>query len=320
MSKWHHPRRGSMQVWPRKRSQRSYARIKNWVKREESKLLGFIGYKVGMTHAMVKDNTPNSITKNQIISIPLTILECPPLKALSLRFYKQHFDGLKVLSEVFSKNIDKEIKRRIHIPKKQNQIPENFDDVRLVVYTKPSLTTVERKKPEILELGSGGKSLKEKLEFLKQFLDKEIKISDVFKNNQLIDVHGVTKGKGFQSPIKRFGVKRLRHKSKKKVRGIGTPGPWNPSKVRYTVPNTGKMGYHQRTEYNKLIVKVSNNSKEINPSSGFHKYGLVKNDFILIKGSLPGTRKRAVVLTEPTRLPKKSESFEITSLNLKVKQ
>ncbi len=309
-----------MQVWPRKRAQRPYAKIRNWVKKEELKLLGFIGYKVGMTHAIVKDNTQNSITKNQIISIPVTILECPPLKALSLRFYKQHFDGLKVLSEVFSKNIDKEVKRRVKIPKKENKIPENFDNVKLVVYTKPSLTSVERKKPEISEIGVGGKTPKEKLEFLKQFLDKEIKISDVFKNNQFIDVHGITKGKGFQGTIKRFGVKRLGHKSKKKVRGIGTMGPWNPHKVRYTVPNTGKMGYHQRTEYNKLILKISNNFKEINPNSGFHKYGLVKNDFILVKGSLPGARKRAIVLTESIRPPKKTESFEITSLNLRVKE
>ncbi len=309
-----------MQVWPRKRAQKPYSRIHNWVKKEELKLLGFIGYKVGMSHAMVKDNTPNSITKNQIISIPITILECPPLKALSLRFYKQDFDGLKVLSEVFSKNIDKEVKRKTMIPKKLNNIPDNFDDVRLVVYTKPSLTSIERKKPEVVEIASGGKTPKEKLEFLKQFLDKEIKISDVFKINQLVDVHAVTKGKGFQSPIKRFGVKRLRHKSKKKVRGIGTPGPWNPSKVRYTVPNTGKMGYHKRTEYNKLIVKINNNVKEVNPVSGFHKYGLINNDFIFVKGSLPGVRKRPIVLTEAMRPGKRTEMFEITSVNLKVKE
>ncbi len=320
MSKWHHPRRGSMQVWPRKRSQKPYARIHNWVKKEELKLLGFIGYKVGMSHAMVKDNTPNSITKNQIISIPITILECPPLKALSLRFYKQDFDGLKVVSEVFSKNIDKELKRKTKFSKKTTEMPNEFDDVRLVVYTKPSLTSVERKKPEVLEIASGGKTPKEKLEFLKLFLDKEIKISDVFKINQLIDVHAVTKGKGFQGTIKRFGVKRLSHKSKKKVRGIGTPGPWNPSKVRYTVPNTGKMGYHKRTEYNKLLLKISNNVKEVNPNSGFLKYGLIKNDYVFVKGSLPGVRKRPIILTEAVRPGKKTELFEITHVNLKVKE
>lgn len=316
MSKWSHPRRGSLQVWPRKRANRPYARIRNWVKREETKVLGFIGYKVGMTHAIVKDNTQFSITKGQNISIPITILECPPLKVLSLRFYKQDFDGLKIISEVFSKNIDKEVKRKSPLNKKNNEIPKEFDDIRIVVYTKPSLTTVERKKPEIMELGIGGKTVNEKFEFLKNFLDKEIKVSDVFKNGQLIDVHGVTKGKGFQGTIKRFGVKRLRHKSKKKVRGIGTMGPWNPSKVRYSVPNTGKMGYHQRTEYNKLLLKISENPKEINQKGGFHRYGVIKNNYLLIKGSLPGTNKRPVLLTDPMRAPKRSEIFEILSLNV----
>ena len=316
MSKWNHPRRGSLQVWPRKRSKRPYARIRNWVKREELKVLGFIGYKVGMTHAIVKDNTQFSITKGQNISIPITIIECPPLKPLSLRFYKQHFDGLKVISEVFSKNIDKDVKRRTTVSKKNNEMPKEFDDVRLMIYTKPRLTKVGRKKPEIIELGIGGKSLNEKLEFLKGILDKEIKINEVFKNNQLIDVHGITKGKGFQGTIKRFGVKRLRHKSKKKVRGIGTMGPWHPHKVRYSVPNTGKMGYHQRTEYNKLILKISDNLKEINPKSGFHKYGTIKHNYILIKGSLPGTNKRPIIMTEPVRAQKRTEQFEILSLNL----
>ncbi len=316
MSKWSHPRRGSLQVWPRKRAQRPYARIRNWPKKEDLKLLGFIGYKVGMTHAIVKDNTQFSITKGQNIAIPITILECPPIKVLSLRFYKQTFEGLKVISELFSKNIDKEVKRRTQLSKKNNEIPKEFDDIRLAVYTKPSLTKVSRKKPEITELGCGGKSLAEKLEFLKNFLDKEIKINDVFKNGQLVDIHGITKGKGFQGTIKRFGVKRLRHKSKKKVRGIGTMGPWNPSKVRYSVPNTGKMGYHQRTEYNKLIVKISENPKDLNPKSGFHKYGILKNNYILIKGSVHGTNKRPVILTDSIRSPKRAEIFEINSINI----
>ena len=316
MSKWHHPRRGSLQVWPRKRANRPYARIRNWMQKKELKLLGFIGYKVGMTHAIVKDNTQFSITKGQNISIPITIIECPPLKVLSLRFYKQDFDGLKIVSEVFSKNIDKEVKRKAKLSKIINEIPKEFDDVRLVVYTKPKSTTISRKKPEVLELGSGGKNLNEKLEYLKQFLDKEIKVNDIFKSGQALDIHGITKGKGFQGTIKRFGVKRLRHKSKKKVRGIGTMGPWHPHKVRYSVPNTGKMGYHQRTEYNKLLLKISDKPEEVNQKGGFHKYGVLKNSYILIKGSLVGTNKRAVVLTDPIRSPKRLETFEIISLNL----
>jgi len=320
MSKYSKPRAGSLQVWPRVRANRPYARIRNWVKKEEVKILGFLGYKVGMTHAIVKDNTLNSITKGQIISVPITILECPPLGVLSLRFYKKSFDGLKIVSEVFSKNIDKEVKRRVLFNKKDNEIPKEFDDIRIVVYSKPKLACVKRKKPEIIELGVSGNDNNKKLELLKGFLDKDIKISDIFKTGQLLDIHGVTKGKGFQSPIKRFGVKRLSHKSKKKVRGIGTMGPWHPHKVRYSVPNTGKMGYHQRTEYNKLLLKLGDNLGDISKIGGFNKYGFVKNNYLLIKGSVVGTVKRAVILTEPIRAINKPESFEIISLNIDVKK
>ncbi|MBI2672503.1 50S ribosomal protein L3 [Candidatus Woesearchaeota archaeon] len=321
MSKYSKPRKGSMQVWPRSRAKKSYARIRNWVDNNTNlKLLGFIGYKVGMTQAMVKDNTVNSMTKGKNIAVPITIIECPSLSVLSLRFYKQHFDGLKLISEVFSKNVDKELKRKVMTGKKNTAIPKEFDEVRIVVYTKPKLTGVGRKKPEVSEMKVGGKDLEEKTAFLNSLLDKEIKINDVFKEGQLLDLHGVTKGKGFQGPIKRFGVGRVAHKSKKKVRGIGSVGPWHPSRVRSTVAQPGKMGFHQRTEYNKLLLKIGNNPKEIENAGGFRQYGVVKNNYVLVSGSVVGTYKRPVIMTEAVRPKKRVQSFELVSLGLNIKK
>ena len=310
-----------MQFWPRKRAKKSYARVRNWADEVNSlKILGFIGYKVGMTHAIVKDNTPNSMTKGKNIAMPITILECPSLGVLSIRFYKQYFDGLKLISEVFSKNVDKELKRKVISGKKNAVTPKEFDEVRIVVYTKPKLTGIGRKKPEVSELKIGGKDLEEKSAFLNSLLDKEIKINDVLKEGQLIDLHGVTKGKGFQGPIKRFGVGRLSHKSKKKVRGVGSIGPWHPSRVRSTVAQPGKMGFHQRTEYNKMVLKIGNNPKEIENTGGFRKYGVVKNNFILVNGSVVGTYKRPVIMTEAMRPKKRVQSFELVSLGLDIKK
>ena len=321
MSKYSKPRKGSMQFWPRKRAKKSYARVRNWADEVNSlKILGFIGYKVGMTHAIVKDNTPNSMTKGKNIAMPITILECPSLGVLSIRFYKQYFDGLKLISEVFSKNVDKELKRKVISGKKNAVTPKEFDEVRIVVYTKPKLTGIGRKKPEVSELKIGGKDLEEKSAFLNSLLDKEIKINDVLKEGQLIDLHGVTKGKGFQGPIKRFGVGRLSHKSKKKVRGVGSIGPWHPSRVRSTVAQPGKMGFHQRTEYNKMVLKIGNNPKEIENTGGFRKYGVVKNNFILVNGSVVGTYKRPVIMTEAMRPKKRVQSFELVSLGLDIKK
>ena len=87
------PRKGSMQFWPRKRSDYTLHSV-NWSPvlakhgAQKSNILGFIAYKAGMASAFVKDNTPDSMTKGKKIIVPVTILECPSLKILSVRFYK----------------------------------------------------------------------------------------------------------------------------------------------------------------------------------------------------------------------------------------
>ncbi|MBI4983353.1 50S ribosomal protein L3, partial [Candidatus Woesearchaeota archaeon] len=75
----HHPRRGSLQFWPRKRSKHSLARIRSWIKEPKAKPVGFIGYKAGMNHLLVIDNRPKALTKGETIAVPATIIECPPL-------------------------------------------------------------------------------------------------------------------------------------------------------------------------------------------------------------------------------------------------
>jgi len=312
MPKKHKPRKGSLQFWPRKRSSRIYPKIKSWA--DATKILGFAGYKVGMTHIGVVDNT-NATTKGLLISCPVTILECPPLKPLSLRFYKKTDSALVLISEVFTKKINKELK--IQLPKKETKIPESFDELRLVVYTQPKLASVGKKKPEVFEI-----LIPKDVEAAKQLLEKEIKLSDVFKEGQLIDIHAVTKGKGFQGPTKRFGLKIRQHKSEKTKRGPGSLGAWHPAKVSFRVPHAGQMGYHTRTEYNKWVIKIGNDPKEINPKGGFLHYGLVKNDYMLVKGSISGPVKRVIRLTEPIRPNKKilNQAPEIKYVNLESKQ
>src|SRR3989344_3856635 len=83
------PRKSSMQFWPRKRAKDIVARIRNWPARNETKVLGFAGYKVGMTHLVVEDTHKTSITKGEHIQLPVTILECPPLKVAAILLYKK---------------------------------------------------------------------------------------------------------------------------------------------------------------------------------------------------------------------------------------
>ena len=83
------PRFGSLAYYPRKRTKKQVASIRSWARVKEAKLLGFAGYKVGMAHLMITDNNPNSMTKGTTIFCPATIIECPPLKTASIRFYKK---------------------------------------------------------------------------------------------------------------------------------------------------------------------------------------------------------------------------------------
>jgi len=308
MPKTHKPRAGSLQFWPRKRAKKQTARVRAWsTKITEPKLLGFIGYKVGMTHLHAIVQNPNVKKKEEEV-FPTTIIECPPLKPFSLRFYQKTLTGLKPVSEILAKKLDKELKRKIKFPKKQKDtIPESFDELRLVVYTQPKLTSLGKKKPEIAEI----KLSTNDINYAKSLLEKDINIQDIFQEHQYIDIHTVTKGKGNQGPVKRFGISLKSHKSEKGRRAPGSLGNWNAKTWR--VAHAGQTGYHLRTEYNKQILKISTNPKEITPKQGFHQYGLIKNTFILIKGQVAGPKKRAITLTFPLR-NKTAYPFNITSI------
>jgi len=308
----HNPRRGSLQFWPRKRSKRVYARVRSWISKGDVKLLGFAGYKVGMRHVMLEDNRPNALTKGETVNDAVTIIECPPMKVYGIRFYKKTNDGLDVIGEVFGK-ADKELKRKLKASKKSNE-PKEFDDVRVVVYTQPKLTGVGKKKPEVFELAIGGDNKEEKLKFAKELIGKEIKVSDIFKNGQFVDVHSVTKGRGFQGVVKIFGVPIRQHKSEKTKRGVGTLGAWTPKKTSFRVAQAKKHGYYMRTEYNKMLYKIGSNVDEINVKSGYGRYGVVKNDYLLVKGSVAGPSKRIVILTEPIRQTKHDREVVIKSV------
>ncbi len=301
------PRKGSLQFWPRKRAKRSYARIRSWAKSKDVKPLGFAGYKVGMTHLMINDSRKTSLTKGEEIFCPATIIECPPIKTASIKFYKKNTEGLKLVSEVFADKVDKELGRKITIPKnikKKIEDIKDYDMIRLMVYTQPKLTGI-KKKPEIFEIGLGG-SKEEQLKYAQEKLGKEINIGEVFTAGQQLDVHAITKGKGFQGPVKRFGISLKRHKSEKNRRNPGSLGGWKgQGHFMWRVAHAGKMGYHLRTEYNKWLIKIGEKPEEVAQKGGFLKYGAVKNPYILVKGSIIGPAKRLIRFNHTIRQSKK---------------
>ncbi len=310
------PRKGSLQVWPRKRVSK-YLPSVNWsvIPSENSKgLKAFICYKAGMASAYVKDNTPNSMTKDKSITIPVTILECPPMKILSVRFYKHS----KVAKDVLSENLDKELKRKIKVPK-TNKIKlesvktEDYDDVSVIVYSQVKKIGL-KKTPDLTEVGVAGNSLEEKLAWIKGNINKELSVSDIFGPKKLVDLRGLTKGKGFQGPIKRFGAKLRFHKTEKGRRKIGSIGPWHPARVTFRVPMAGQMGLFTRIIYNNKIIAMNKANEK--PLKGIKNYGDVNGDYILVYGSVQGPAKRQLLLTAPLRKTRKQEKKDYDLLRL----
>jgi large subunit ribosomal protein L3 len=90
----------------------------------------------------------------------------------------------------------------------------------------------------------------------------------------------------------------------------------------YSVARAGQMGYHQRTEYNKRVLKIGKDGKEITPKGGFLRYGLVRGPYMLLAGSVAGTEKRAIKLRFPARPPRNvgEEPVQITQISLESQQ
>src|SRR5437879_7539509 len=91
-------------------------------------------------------------------------------------------------------------------------------------------------------------------------------------------------------------------KNTKHRRNIGTIKNIQPGYVRPTVPQGDQFGYHQRTEYNKRILKIGEKGDEITPNGGFLSYGMVRNPYVLLHGSIPGPAKRLIRLRDAARV------------------
>jgi large subunit ribosomal protein L3 len=139
------------------------------------------------------------------------------------------------------------------------------------------------------------------LEYAKGLLGQTVSVKDVFTPSEGIDIVGVTKGKGFQGPVKRWGIRILARKARKSRRAVASIGPWVPRRVMPQVPRAGQMGFHNRTEFNKRIMMMNGDTERVNPKSGFKNYGFVKGDYLLLKGSIAGSAKRLVKLRKTVR-------------------
>lgn len=301
MSRKSHPRRGSLQFNPRWRAGSEIAHISKWVEKKDAKVLGFCGYKVGLIHGLMAETNQKSPLKGQERQVALTVVEAPPLKVVGYRFY----DGTAV-GEVWANNLPKELGRTLKLPKKEKNVDidalkAKAKKIVLIVSTQPYLAGFPKKRPEIMEYGLAGE-LDVQLKTGQEFLGKEIAAKDILKPGDYLDAFSITKGKGFQGPVKRHGVSLLPPKTKRSRRKPGNIGGWVPKHSFWGTPMPGKMGFYQRCEFNKRLLKIG--EKGFPNSAGWPHYGTVKSDYLLFKGSLGGPAKRLVRFRFAIRSPK----------------
>jgi len=288
------PRRGSLAYRPRGRAKSLLPRIRTWPKIEGDKptLLGFPGYKAGTVHVITMDDrakTPNFGKPRFNLSSVLTI---PDAQVVGLRLYAHENGADMAISDV-----------KLPGQTALDKLPlAKASRVAAVVSSVARDVGLSQKKPVVLEVGVSGGDLKAQTEFVLGLIGKKVKFTEVFKPGMYVDVLGITKGKGVEGPITRFGVKRKQHKSRKTVRAVGVIGPWHPAAVMYTIARAGQMGFHQRTESGKRILVVGNGSANpVTPAGGFGHFGNVGGDYAIVRGSVPGPARRFVMVRMKVR-------------------
>merc|ERR1712184_183802 len=250
------------------------------------------------------------------------------------RFYKNWSQSKK---KAFTKSCTKwaDDLGKKEIEKDLAQMKKYCTVIRVICHTQMKILRRRQKKAHIMEIQLNGGSVADKVAFARDHFEKEIPVTAVFAKDEMMDIVGVTKGHGFKGVTSRWHTKKLPRKTHKGLRKVACIGAWHPSRVAFSVARSGQKGYHHRTEINKKVYRVGagyhtvdgkeirNNAatevditdKSINPVGGFVHYGLVKNDFVMIKGGVCGPKKRAITLRKS--LLKQTKRAALEEVNLK---
>ncbi|KAK4684843.1 large subunit ribosomal protein L3e, partial [Tremellales sp. Uapishka_1] len=299
-------------------------------------LTAMMGYKAGMTHVVRELDRPGSKMHKKEVVEAVTVIETPPMVIVGVVGYVETPRGLRSLTTVWAEHLSDELKRRFYknwyrskkkaftkyakkhaessgqsIARELERIRKYCTVVRVLAHTQIGLTGLKQKKAHLMEIQVNGGSVADKVEFAKSNFEKTFEVSSLFEQDECIDVIGVSKGHGFEGVTHRWGVKKLPRKTHKGLRKVGCIGAWHPSKVMFSVARAGQNGYHHRTEQNKKIYRIGNGTdpksgstdfdlseKTITPMGGFVRYGIIKNDFVVVKGCIVGPTKRVVTLRQ----------------------
>ncbi|RHZ44128.1 hypothetical protein Glove_757g7 [Diversispora epigaea] len=352
--KFEAPRHGSLGFLPRKRARRHRGKVKSFPKDDPSKPVhptAFLGYKAGMTHVVRDLDRPGSKMHKKEVVEAVTVIETPPMVVVGVVGYVETPRGLRTLTTVWAEHLSEELRRRFYknwyrskkkaftkyakkhadgakdINREYARINKYCQVVRILVHTQIRKVKIGQKKAHLMEIQLNGGTIPEKVEWAKCRFEKEININSVFEQDDMVDIIGVTKGKGFEGVTHRWGTKKLPRKTHKGLRKVACIGAWHPSRVMYSVPRAGQNGHHHRTEVNKKIYRIGKGddtksasteyditAKRITPLGGFPHYGIVNEDFVVIKGSCVGVKKRVLTLRKSLITHSKRSALEKISL------
>jgi len=334
--KFEAPRHGSLGFLPRKRATHHRGHVRSFPKDDAKKpchLTAFMGYKAGMTHILRTVAKPGSALNKEETVEPVTIIDTPPMVVVGLVGYVETPRGLRSLANLWATHLNNEVKRRFYKNwyrgkkkafTKYSKDRNNSEDkeaaltkerlikhcqvIRVLAHTQIKKTPLKQKKAHLMEIQVNGGTVEEKVNFGFSLFEQNVPVDTVFHKNEMVDTIGVTKGKGYKGVVSRWGVTRLPRKTHRGLRKVACIGSWHPARVGYTVARAGQKGYFHRTEINKKIYLVAKadtasaktntdlTEKNINPLGGFVHYGMVNNDFLMIKGQVVGAKKRVITL------------------------
>ena len=262
------------------------------------------------------------------------------------RFYKNWYKSKK---KAFTKYAKKHSENSgASVTRELERIKKYCTVVRLLAHTQIRKTPLKQKKAHLMEVQINGGSVADKVDFGRELFEKPVGVDSIFEQDEMIDVIAVTKGHGFNGVTARWGTKKLPRKTHKGLRKVACIGAWHPSHVQWTVARAGQMGYHHRTSVNHKIYRIGKGDADDNASTdiditkktitpyvtpvpfllwslfftnlgyslgGFVRYGEIKNDFVMVKGSVPGVKKRVMTLRK-TMFPQTSRRA-LEKINLK---
>ena len=244
------------------------------------------------------------------------------------RFYKNWYRSKRKAFTKYARKFSD--KKNSRFQKDLARMKKYCTVIRVIAHTQIRKLRLRQKKAHIMEIQVNGGSIRQKVDFAVSLLEKPVPVSAVFAENEMIDTIAVTKGKGFEGVTTRWGTRRLPRKTHKGLRKVGCIGAWHPSRVSFAVPRAGQNGYHHRTEINKKIyrlgVKDKNGdnrhaktesdltTKPITPMGGFPHYGVVNEDFLMLKGAVPGVKKRVITLRKTLLTQTSRDSVEKITL------